>query len=61
LQKIPLAFQTLRDPDANVSSEYGTFQIPESYIIKNGVVMRKFPNAADWTSDDITQYVQSLL
>ena len=61
LQKIPLAFQTLRDPDANVSSQYWTFQIPESYIIKNGVVMRKFPNAADWTSDDITQYVQSLL
>jgi len=61
LQKIPLTFQTFRDPDANVSSEYGTFQIPESYIIKNGVVMRKFDNAADWTSDDITQYVQSLL
>jgi hypothetical protein len=56
-----VAFQTLRDPNADVSSEYGTYIMPESYIIKNGIVMRKFANAEDWTSDDVTQYVQSLL
>jgi peroxiredoxin len=61
LSKIPLAFQTYRDPNADVSAEYGTYLIPETYIIENGVVMRKFANAADWTSDDVTQYVQSLL
>jgi len=61
LGRIPVTFQTFRDPDADVSSEYGTYQIPETYIIKNGVVMRKFPNEADWMSDDVTQYVQSLL
>jgi peroxiredoxin len=61
LSKIPVAFQTLRDPNADVSSEYGTYIMPESYIIKNGIVMRKFANAEDWTSDDVTQYVQSLL
>jgi thiol-disulfide isomerase/thioredoxin len=61
LQRIPLAFETARDPNADISSEYGTFQIPESYIIKDGRVMRKFGNAEDWTSDDITQYVQSLV
>ncbi len=61
LEKIPVAFQTARDPQADISSQYGTYQIPETYIIKNGVVMRKFPNAEDWMSDDLTQYVQSLL
>jgi thiol-disulfide isomerase/thioredoxin len=61
LDKIPVAFQTVRDPRADISSEYGTYQIPETYIIKNGVVMRKLPNAENWMSDDLTQYVQSLL
>jgi peroxiredoxin len=61
LGKIPVAFQTFRDPNADVSSEYGTYQIPESYIIKNGIVMRKFANGENWMSDDLTQYVQSLL
>lgn len=61
LERIPVSFATARDPKANISSEYGTFQIPESYVIKDGRVMRKFDNAEDWTSDDITQYVQGLL
>lgn len=61
LDRIHVAFDTARDPDGNVSTEYGTFQFPETYIIKDGRVMRKFANAEDWTGDDITQYVQSLL
>jgi cytochrome c biogenesis protein CcmG/thiol:disulfide interchange protein DsbE len=61
LHKIPVSFLTARDPKAGVSSEYGTYQIPESYIIKDGVVMRKLPNAENWMSDDLTQYVESLL
>ncbi len=61
LSKIPVVFQTARDPNADVSSTYGTFQIPETYIIKDGRVARKFPEAEMWTSDDITQYVKSLL
>ncbi len=61
LGKIPVAFQTARDPQADVSGQYGTYQIPETYIIKNGVVMRKFAEAENWMSDDLTRYVQSLL
>lgn len=61
LRAVQPVFETMRDPKADVSAEYGTFQIPESYIIKDGRVMRKFGNAADWSSDSITQYVQSLL
>ncbi|HEX4227912.1 MAG TPA: TlpA disulfide reductase family protein [Bryobacteraceae bacterium] len=61
LNRIHVSFDTARDPAENVSSEYGTFQFPESYIIKDGRVMRKFPEAEDWLSDDIDHYVKSLL
>jgi peroxiredoxin len=61
LDHVRVSFDTARDPSANVSAAYGTFQYPESYIIKDGRVMRKFPNAENWLSDDMKQYVQSLL
>lgn len=61
LDRIHVAFDTARDPSGNISAEFGTFQYPESYIIKDGRVMRKFPNAENWLSDDVKQYVQSLL
>lgn len=61
LDRIHVAFRTARDPESNISAEYGTFLIPETYIIKDGRIMRKFAGAEDWTSEDITQYVQSLL
>jgi hypothetical protein len=61
LSHFPLAFQTMRDPKADVSAEYGTFQYPETYIIKDGKIVRKFAQAEDWTSSDLRQYVQGLL
>ena len=61
LSRVPVVFQTMRDPNADISAEYGTTLIPESYVIKDGRVVRKFGNAENWISDDITQYVRSLL
>lgn len=61
LDRIHVSFETARDPQADISAKYGTFQYPESYVIKDGRVMRKFDNAEDWGSDDIAQYIQSLL
>jgi peroxiredoxin len=61
LDHVHVSFDTARDPSANLSAEYGTFQYPESYIIKDGRVMRKLPNAENWLSDDMKQYVESLL
>ena len=61
LDHVRVSFNTARDPNANLSAEYGTFQYPESYIIKDGRVVRKLPNAENWLSDDMKQYVQSLL
>jgi cytochrome c biogenesis protein CcmG/thiol:disulfide interchange protein DsbE len=61
LDRIHVFFETARDPNADISNEYGTFRYPETYIIKDGRIMRKFPNAENWLSDEMTQYVQSLL
>lgn len=61
LNGVHVSFATARDPNADISAAYGTFQYPETYIIKDGRVMRKFAQAEDWLSDDMTQYVQSLL
>ncbi len=61
LDHVHVSFATARDPDAEVSSRYGTFQIPETYIIKDGRIMRKYPEGENWLSDDITRYVRSLL
>lgn len=61
LDHFRVVFETARDPEAEVSSRYGTYQIPETYIIKDGRVMRKFAQGENWISDDITRYVQSLL
>jgi peroxiredoxin len=61
LEKIPVSYATARDPNADISTEYGTFQYPETYLIKDGRVVHKYANAENWTNDDITQYVESLL
>jgi len=61
LSAVRPVFDTMRDPAADVSAQYGTFQYPETYIIKDGRVLRKFANAENWSSDSMTQYVQSLL
>lgn len=48
-QRFKLSFETARDPEANISSEYGTFKIPETYVItSDGKVVEKFISDRDW-------------
>lgn len=61
LQRFRVAFDTYRDPKAAISAEYGTFQYPETYIIKDGRIVKKFVADQNWMSDEVTRYVQSLL
>ncbi len=52
---------TVRDADGRINELYGTAQIPETYIIdKNGLLRRKFVNAQNWTSPEITSYLAHL-
>lgn len=61
LRRIPVAFETAWDPSADVSALYGTYQIPETYIIKDGRVVQKYPESKDWSSPDVNSYVKGLL
>jgi peroxiredoxin len=56
-----VTFQTSRDPESNVSASYGTFKIPETYIIdKSGKVVQKIIGARNWNDPEIINYVKSL-
>jgi len=53
-------FDTALDKDQEISSSYGTFKFPETYIIdRNGKVYEKFPGVGEW-SDALVQRVKSL-
>jgi cytochrome c biogenesis protein CcmG, thiol:disulfide interchange protein DsbE len=46
---------------APVSSEYGTFKVPETYIIdRQGTIRRKFIGPVDWSQAEIIEYLTRL-
>jgi len=54
-------FIDLRDPEQTVNHIYGTVQFPETYVIDpSGRLRRKFIGAQDWTSPEITHYLQAI-
>jgi thiol-disulfide isomerase/thioredoxin len=59
LAKFRPAFLTALNSE--VHEDYGTFIYPESYIIKDGRVVRKIPTFADWNDPELNKYIQSLL
>ncbi len=62
LRKTNVAFLTARDPEARISSSYGTFKFPETYIIDNqGKVLRKIIGPTNWMDPEMVRYIQSLL
>jgi peroxiredoxin len=62
LQRAGVSFQTVRDPEANVSAEYGTFKYPETYVIdRSGKVAQKIIGPADWMDPKMIGYIRSLL
>ena len=62
LTKNHISFLTLRDPSHDTSERYGTFKLPESYIIsRDGRLLNKVIGAADWTSQQMLSYFDGLL
>ena len=62
LTKNHISFLTLRDPSHNTSERYGTFKLPESYISsRDGRLLNKIIGAADWTSQQMLSYFDTLL
>jgi cytochrome c biogenesis protein CcmG/thiol:disulfide interchange protein DsbE len=57
-----VAYDTARDPEADISASYGTFQIPETYIIdRNGKVLEKTADAFNWMDPQFLQRVKFML
>jgi peroxiredoxin len=62
IERYKVAFNTARDPEANISASYGTFQIPESYIIdRTGRVREKIISNTNWMDPEFLARVKSLL
>lgn len=62
LDRARVSFLTARDPEAGVSSNYGTFKYPETYIINSdGKVVEKFIGPENWMDPKILERIQRLL
>jgi len=62
LSRANVSFMTARDPDAKISADYGTFKVPESYIIDSkGKVVQKIIGEENWSDGRMLSYVKSLL
>lgn len=61
LAKMKPTFVTARDPDANLSSGYGTFKFPETYVIRDGRVVQKYIGEVDWSDPKVVNQIRSYL
>jgi peroxiredoxin len=62
LDRFHITYPTTRDPQANLSASYGTFLIPETYIIDStGRVREKIISDQNWMAPDFVARVKSML
>jgi cytochrome c biogenesis protein CcmG/thiol:disulfide interchange protein DsbE len=62
LDRVGVSFQTARDPEANISASYGTFQVPETYIIdRSGKVIEKVISNQNWMDPEFLARMRRLL
>jgi peroxiredoxin len=57
-----VTFETSRDPQWDLAAKYGTFQLPETYIINSsGKVVQKVIAAQNWMDPAFVESVKKLL
>ncbi|MEP6962723.1 MAG: TlpA disulfide reductase family protein, partial [Acidobacteriota bacterium] len=57
-----VTFETSRDPGWDIAARYGTFQLPETYIIdSSGKVVQKVIAAQNWMNPEFVASVKKLL
>ena len=62
LQRNHVAFETARDPNADIAADYGTFKWPETYIIgSNGKVLEKYIGPMEWTYPKVIASIKEML
>jgi cytochrome c biogenesis protein CcmG, thiol:disulfide interchange protein DsbE len=62
IERYKVPFATMRDPEAVISGNYGTFQIPETYIIdRSGKVVEKIISNQNWMDPDFLARIRRML
>lgn len=62
LQQLRPSFRTSRDPEGDISASFGTFRIPETYVIdRSGRVRQKYIAERDWKDPIIISEIRSFL
>jgi len=62
LKTYQIRFPTFRDTTKQIPAQYGTSLYPDTYVIeRNGRLDRKIVGPQDWTSSEMTVYLDSLL
>ncbi|MEO5922249.1 MAG: TlpA disulfide reductase family protein [Bryobacteraceae bacterium] len=61
-EQFNVSFETSRDPQWDIAAKYGTFQLPETYIIdSSGKVVQKVIAAQNWMNPEFLASVKKLL
>ncbi len=61
-EQFNVSFETSRDPQWEIAAKYGTFQLPETYIINSsGKVVQKVIAAQNWMDPAFVESVKKLL
>lgn len=59
LQRQPVTLNIFLDSKGDVSSLYGTYQLPESYLIdRRGVIVQKYIGPRNWTDPDLVSEIE---
>jgi cytochrome c biogenesis protein CcmG, thiol:disulfide interchange protein DsbE len=62
LSKNQIKFLTLRNPARAVSEQYGTYKLPETYVVsRQGRLLKKYIGPRDWSSGEIYAEMDSYL
>jgi peroxiredoxin len=62
LKKIPVTFPILLDQDFSISDRYGTYRVPETYLIDpQGHIVEKILGGQDWVSPEMMEKIRKIL
>ncbi len=62
MNRVPLSFPVLWDAKTEVAGFYGTYQLPESYLIgPNGKVLKKYMGPQEWDREDVIAEIKALM
>jgi len=62
MDQFHVSYATSRDPSWDIAASYGTFQLPESYIIDpSGRVVQKIIAQQNWQRPEFIQSLKKLL